>query len=400
MNPVELLNAWGASWFGFMTRALIDASVLLALILVVWLPMRRRVSAQLAHGLFCLVLLKLIVPVPVGWSWWQSLTSSRPAEPARHDRASRRRHPRRVVLPTTGDVGASLADASAPEPVAIAEPAAGTGRGVMAGASAVSVARPALTVQAWLMLGWASMRHPAAGAVPSSDEDHAPIDARGGAASSGMAADRRPGPAACPGAPHPRALGRQPPAQLARRRGPGAGRRDHPSRPQRQPDPQAVDLGPAPRAGPRPPRRSLGGRGPASRASGLLLPSGGPPGQLDHRRAAGIRLRRRGPGRVQDLAAGLRRGVPGDRRAVRRAGPGGRAGARTVRIAIADPPPPDPHPRQSPHGPRAALAGCSLRSARFWPWSCCPSAGLGTSRRPRRATFVHWGAGPSRHGSR
>lgn len=82
MNPVELLNAWGASWFGFMTRALIDASVLLALILVVWLPMRRRVSAQLAHGLFCLVLLKLIVPVPVGWSWWQSLTSSRPAEPA------------------------------------------------------------------------------------------------------------------------------------------------------------------------------------------------------------------------------------------------------------------------------------------------------------------------------
>ena len=45
MNPVELLNAWGSSWFGFMTRALIDASVLLALILVVWLPMRRRVSA-------------------------------------------------------------------------------------------------------------------------------------------------------------------------------------------------------------------------------------------------------------------------------------------------------------------------------------------------------------------
>jgi hypothetical protein len=34
---------------------------------MVWLPLRRRMSAQLAHGLFCLVLLKLIVLVPVTW---------------------------------------------------------------------------------------------------------------------------------------------------------------------------------------------------------------------------------------------------------------------------------------------------------------------------------------------
>src|SRR4051794_21575575 len=121
MNPVELLNAWGASWFGFMTRILIDASVLLALILVMWLPLRRRVSAQLGHGLFCLVLLKLIVPVPIGWSWWQSLTSSRPAAPAPAAVATAAT-PVRAVLPTTGDVGASLVDAPAPEPVAIAEP--------------------------------------------------------------------------------------------------------------------------------------------------------------------------------------------------------------------------------------------------------------------------------------
>src|SRR5262249_59813582 len=121
MNPVELLNAWGTSWIGFMTRALIDASVLLALILVVWLPMRRRVSAQLAHGLFCLVLLKLIVPVPIGWSWWQSLTSARPAAPAPAAVVAAL-PPARVVLPTTGDVGASLGDAVATEPVAIAEP--------------------------------------------------------------------------------------------------------------------------------------------------------------------------------------------------------------------------------------------------------------------------------------
>ena len=67
MNFVELLNTWGAAWSGFMARAFIDTAALLALIVVVWLPLRRRISAQLAHGVFCLVLLKLIVPVPVTW---------------------------------------------------------------------------------------------------------------------------------------------------------------------------------------------------------------------------------------------------------------------------------------------------------------------------------------------
>ncbi len=58
MISVDLLNGWGAAWWGFMARALVDASVLLALVLVVWIPLRRKMSAQLAHGLFCLVLLK------------------------------------------------------------------------------------------------------------------------------------------------------------------------------------------------------------------------------------------------------------------------------------------------------------------------------------------------------
>src|SRR5271156_6088911 len=79
MIPVELLNACGAAWFGFMSRALIDTSALFVLIVVVWLPFRRRMSAQLAHGLFCLVLLKLIVPVPIAWPWWQPLVSARQA---------------------------------------------------------------------------------------------------------------------------------------------------------------------------------------------------------------------------------------------------------------------------------------------------------------------------------
>ena len=79
MNLVELLNAWGAAWSGFMARAFIDTAALLALIVVVWLPVRRRVSAQLAHGVFCLVLLKLVVPVPVAWGWWQPWASAQQA---------------------------------------------------------------------------------------------------------------------------------------------------------------------------------------------------------------------------------------------------------------------------------------------------------------------------------
>ncbi len=68
-TSVELLNAWGAAWASFMTRALVDSSVLLAVVLAVWLPLRKKMSAQFAHGLFLLVLLKLAVPIPVTWSW-------------------------------------------------------------------------------------------------------------------------------------------------------------------------------------------------------------------------------------------------------------------------------------------------------------------------------------------
>ena len=99
MNLVELLNAWGAAWSGFMARAFIDTAALLALIVVVWLPVRRRVSAQLAHGVFCLVLLKLIVPVPIAWGWWQPWASAQQAvERVSAWATSRRARPR----PTCG----------------------------------------------------------------------------------------------------------------------------------------------------------------------------------------------------------------------------------------------------------------------------------------------------------
>ena len=47
-----------------MGRALVDSSVLLAVVVLIWLPLRRRMSAQFAHGLFLLVLLKLAMPIP------------------------------------------------------------------------------------------------------------------------------------------------------------------------------------------------------------------------------------------------------------------------------------------------------------------------------------------------
>jgi WD40 repeat protein/beta-lactamase regulating signal transducer with metallopeptidase domain len=169
MIPVDTLNAWGVVWFGLMTRALVDTSVLLAVMLVLWLPFRKRLSAHLAHGLFCLVLLKLIVPVPVMWTWSQPVEAARLAA-ERFSPWARPVSPRPapvtavaplapVALSMTGDVGASLADASITQAVVIAEPQsrargaapAATGAG---GAAAARSARSSLSFQAWLMIGW------------------------------------------------------------------------------------------------------------------------------------------------------------------------------------------------------------------------------------------------------
>jgi beta-lactamase regulating signal transducer with metallopeptidase domain len=65
MPPIELLNALGAAWAGAMTRSLVDATVVLAIVLLVWFPFRRRISSQMAYGLFLLVLIKAAFPVPV-----------------------------------------------------------------------------------------------------------------------------------------------------------------------------------------------------------------------------------------------------------------------------------------------------------------------------------------------
>lgn len=168
MTPVEVLNAWGAAWGAFMTRALVDATVLLALVLLVWLLLRRRMSAQLAHGLFLLVLLKLVIPTPASWAPWLPAVPVRKAadwvstrlagpEPSRAVAASARvAPPEPLVLPTTGDLGLGPADGPGPQPAVTAEPATGP----VALAGPVRASRPRrwgwadLSVAARLMVGW------------------------------------------------------------------------------------------------------------------------------------------------------------------------------------------------------------------------------------------------------
>jgi WD40 repeat protein/beta-lactamase regulating signal transducer with metallopeptidase domain len=175
MSAFELLNAWGTAWADLMVRALVDASVLLAVVLAVWLPLRRRMSAQLAHGLFCLVLLKLIVPVPVTRPAWLPALSVRqaaervaswarqvePAPQAEAVAASLPEPPAPVILPTTGDLGSNLADPAALPLPAAAGPGVPSGdeiEGVSGGAiSAIPAteARVRLSTPAFLMIAWA-----------------------------------------------------------------------------------------------------------------------------------------------------------------------------------------------------------------------------------------------------
>jgi WD40 repeat protein/beta-lactamase regulating signal transducer with metallopeptidase domain len=70
MIGTETLNSWASGWSAFMIRAMVDSSLVLAVVLLVWLPFRRRMSVQFAHGLFLLVLLKLALPLPESWPTW------------------------------------------------------------------------------------------------------------------------------------------------------------------------------------------------------------------------------------------------------------------------------------------------------------------------------------------
>ena len=62
MLSIETLNAWADRWATFMWGSLLDTTVILAVVSLVWLTLRRWMPAQLGYCLFLLVLVKLCVP--------------------------------------------------------------------------------------------------------------------------------------------------------------------------------------------------------------------------------------------------------------------------------------------------------------------------------------------------
>ena len=136
---------------------------------VVWLPVRRRVSAQLAYGIFCLVLLKLIVPVPITWGGWQPWVSAQRTV----ERVSAWVHPGErkppalklalappVLLPLTGDLGTGAFGSAAQQPVGLSASASASavsrrGASAMSPLATASRVPASLSVAAWLMIGWA-----------------------------------------------------------------------------------------------------------------------------------------------------------------------------------------------------------------------------------------------------
>ena len=157
---VGLLNAWGAAWASFMARALVDSSVLLAAVLAVWLPLRKRMSAQFAHGLFLLVLLKLVVPIPASWSWSASPTI---AEAARQVSAWGQGASTGRGIDGGADDDAVVVVTPIPEPepivsgVATRVDPAGSRAEKAAPAAIPDRATPRLSASAMMMLGWAGI---------------------------------------------------------------------------------------------------------------------------------------------------------------------------------------------------------------------------------------------------
>jgi|GEM_PF-1588083 len=161
MISIASLNGLGEAWAGIMTRALVDSTVLLVIMLVVWLPLRRRISAHLAHGLFCLILLRLAVPQSPSWpnglptpsvretvgrvsAWvWPPVVIEEPLVAPAPVPAKLA-----LTLPTTGDLGAAPAD----EPTRAVEPANSSLPRPVKGDLRP---RTGLTPTAGLMMAWA-----------------------------------------------------------------------------------------------------------------------------------------------------------------------------------------------------------------------------------------------------
>ena len=77
MMSIEMLNRWGDSWASFVLAGLLESSLALALVAVLWLAIRRRIEPQVGYWLFALVLLKLTVPASLTGPEWLANLSPR-----------------------------------------------------------------------------------------------------------------------------------------------------------------------------------------------------------------------------------------------------------------------------------------------------------------------------------
>lgn len=163
MAVVEILNAWSSAWSGAMLKSLVEASALLVVVLLVWLPIRRRLSTQLSYGLFLIVLARAAVPLPLvapatiarlsPWRLFDSVagrntdgapgvvSAGQPTPIARIDRAAPGAELRPGPLPAPT------------RPLALAESALPAKQA----ATPPQPTRPSLALSAWLMLAWAAV---------------------------------------------------------------------------------------------------------------------------------------------------------------------------------------------------------------------------------------------------
>ncbi len=80
---IETLNLWGPRFTGFALPALVQSSILVALLLALETVLRQRVRATVRHGLWLLVLVKLVLPTslasPASVAYWLPASTSAPS---------------------------------------------------------------------------------------------------------------------------------------------------------------------------------------------------------------------------------------------------------------------------------------------------------------------------------
>jgi len=160
MTATAILNACGEVWAAFMLRTLLDSTILLAAVVLVWLPLRRRISAQFAHGLFLLVLLKAAAPIPSSWPSWSAegplrriaagvSTWAIPGEPAAPVAPALVAADGPIVVVQTPEPIITAAAVPAPQPVVVRDAPRPSPPSIQA--------RPPLRTAAGLMLAWAAI---------------------------------------------------------------------------------------------------------------------------------------------------------------------------------------------------------------------------------------------------